>query len=167
MDVERYEALSRPFRDNPRALRLLLFANDALTALCYVLYPLLLVLLWLNASALLARNIVVPALLFAAVSLFRRVYNEPRPYEALAIRPLMHKDTRGRSFPSRHIFSVFMIAMCWLTYCMPVGIALMVCGVAMAYVRVVGGVHYPRDVIAGALVAIVGGGVGLFAWPMG
>lgn len=59
-----------------------------------------------------------------------------------------------------------MIAMCWLAYCPPLGIALLVGGVVMAIIRVVGGVHYPRDVIAGALVAVFGGILGLWILPL-
>lgn len=165
MNAARYAALSRPFRGNPGARRALVLANNGLTYLCYILYPLLLVLLALFEPSFLLRNVLVPAVLFVAVSAFRRVYDEPRPYEALDIDPLIHKDTKGKSFPSRHIFSVFMIAMCWMTYCVPVGAALSVCGVIMGVIRVVGGVHYPKDVIAGALVGVVGGIVGLWLLP--
>ena len=51
---------------------------------------------------------------FAAVTLFRKAVNAPRPYETLGIDPLIEKDTAGRSFPSRHTFSLFMIAATWL-----------------------------------------------------
>ena len=166
MNAEQYAALSRPFRDNPAALRMLLAVNYGLKWLCYLLYPILLILVGLNEPALLLKEILVPAALFIGLSVFRRLYNAPRPYEALAIDPLMHKDTQGRSFPSRHIFSVFMIAMCWLAYCPTLGIVLLVGGVVMAATRVIGGVHYPRDVIAGALVAVLGGILGLWILPL-
>lgn len=166
MNADQYAAWSRPFREHPRARRALVVVNEGLKYLCYVLYPLLLVLVALHEPSLLPRELLVPAVLFIALSLFRRLYDAPRPYEALPIDPLMSKNTRGRSFPSRHIFSVFMIAMCWLVYSTPVGIALLACGVVMATIRVVGGVHYPRDVIVGALVAIIGGVVGLWMLPV-
>lgn len=117
MNAEQYTALSRPFRDNPAALRTLVLVNDGLKWLCYLLYPMLLILVALHDPSLLLKEILVPAVLFIGLSVFRRLYNAPRPYEALAIDPLIHKDTQGKSFPSRHIFSVFMIAMCWLAYC--------------------------------------------------
>lgn len=166
MNAEQYAALSRPFRDNPAALRTLVLVNDGLKWLCYLLYPMLLIVVTLYDPSLLLKEILVPAVLFIGLSVFRRFYNAPRPYEALAIDPLIHKDTQGKSFPSRHIFSVFMIAMCWLAYCPLVGIALLAGGVVMAVVRVIGGVHYPRDVIAGALVAVLGGILGLWILPL-
>ncbi|WP_241157208.1 phosphatase PAP2 family protein [Adlercreutzia sp. ZJ242] len=103
----------------------------------------------------LACCVAVPAALFAACSLLRRAVNAPRPYEALPIDPLIKKDTRGKSFPSRHTFSMFAIAAAWMTFLPAVGAALMAAGVFMGGVRVLGGVHYPRDVVAGAASALV------------
>lgn len=166
MNAEQYEALSRPFREHPRALQALKVINDGLKYLCYVLYPVLLVLVALHEPTLLLREILVPTVLFVALSAFRKLHDAPRPYEALEIKPLMYKSTQGKSFPSRHIFSIFMIAMCWLAYYVPLGVFLLICGVFMAAIRVIGGVHYPKDVIAGALVAILGGIVGLWWLPL-
>ena len=100
---------------------------------------------------------VVPAAGFLLVSLLRRAANAPRPYEALDINPLIHKDTQGRSFPSKHVFSSFCIASCWTAWCMPAGCALLAAACCVAVVRVVGGVHWPRDVAAAALLGLVCG----------
>lgn len=166
MDADQYRAISQPFRANERALRVLLALNKGLKYLCYVLYPVLLILVALQEPQLLLKEILVPAVLFVAVSAFRYLYNEPRPYETLAINPLIHKSTKGKSMPSRHIFSVFMIAMCWLAYVPWVGVVLLLAGALMGVLRVVGGVHYPRDVIVGAAVAVIGGFVGLWWLPL-
>lgn len=178
MTEEQYARWTAPLRAHPRATRALLAANKLLTIVGYVAYPLLLVLLALealgfedggggsaSAGALLARCIIVPAISFVAVSAFRRVYNAPRPYEALDIQPLIAKDTRGKSFPSRHTFSMFMIAASWLAYQPIVGCALLTAGIVMGTIRVLGGVHFPRDVIAGALAAAAAGLVGYVLIP--
>ena len=39
----------------------------------------------------------------------------------------------------------------------PAGIAIGILGIALAYVRVVGGVHFPKDIAAGALIGILSG----------
>ena len=103
--------------------------------------------------------------MFAAVTAFRYAFNAPRPYEALSIDPLIKKDTRGKSFPSRHTFSMFMIAASWFAWQPAVGAALFAAGALMAVVRIVGGVHFPCDVVAGALVAIVSAVVGYGVIP--
>ena len=64
-----------------------------------------------------------------------------RPDEKLHFRPLLHKEKHGESFPSRHVFAVFVISFAFYYTCLPVGIALTVLGVLLAAVRVVGGVH--------------------------
>ena len=163
MTSGRYAHWTAPLRARPALLRALLLANRLLTYAGYVLYPLLLVLVAASGDvAWLARTIAVPAASFAAVTLVRARLNRPRPYEVLGIDPLIHKDTQGKSFPSRHVFSMFMIAMSWLAWCAPVGMALLVLGAAMAVVRVLGGVHWPRDVVAGALVGVICGIVGFW-----
>ena len=42
------------------------------------------------------------------------------------------------------------------------GVMLCVLGAALALIRVIGGVHDPRDVIAGALTGIIGGVIGYY-----
>lgn len=103
------------------------------------------------------RELLVPAVSFGVLSLARARIDAPRPYEVLAIDPLISKNTRGRSFPSRHVFSSFVIAMGWLAWRWPVGVALLVASAMLAVVRVLGGVHWPRDVIVGALLGIAAG----------
>lgn len=149
-----YIRWTNPLRRNPKLVRALIWANSVLTALGYIAYPLLLVLLAIFAPDKIARAIIVPAISFVAVSIFRYIYNAPRPYEALAIDPLIKKDTHGKSFPSRHTFCMFMIAATWFYRQPLVGVILGISGCFMAVVRVLGGVHFPRDVIVGAIVAI-------------
>ena len=155
MNEQRYDAISRPFRENADAALWLVWVNKALTVIGYVAYPALLVTVALNAAWLdLLKFLAVPAIGFIVLSLFRTRYNAPRPYEVLAIEPIIHKDTIGKSFPSRHTFSMMMIACSWMAWFIPVGIILVVCACVMGCIRVIGGVHFPRDVIAGALFAI-------------
>ncbi|WP_165253320.1 phosphatase PAP2 family protein [Adlercreutzia sp. ZJ304] len=130
-------------------------ASKILTAIGYIAYPLLLVLLAIFDRQMLLRCIVVPAIGFVGVSIFRNIVNAPRPYEVNDTAPLIPKNTRGHSFPSRHTFSMFTIACTWMLYQPIVGTALLVLACAMAVIRVVGGVHFPRDVIVGAISAIV------------
>lgn len=152
-----YERLTRPLRERPWLLRLVLGLNRGLTYLGYALYPLLLVLVLVTRQADFWRFLLVPGISFALLTLVRARIDEPRPYEVLNIDPLIHKDTRGKSFPSRHVSSIFVIAMAWLAYLPPVGATLLVLSALMAFVRVVGGVHWPHDVIAGALCGIAAG----------
>lgn len=165
MTSQQYERWTAPLRARPKLTRGLVSANKILTYLCYVLYPCLLVILLLTRSPLLLRSFLTPAISFVLLSLVRKKINCPRPYETLDITPLIHKNTKGKSFPSRHVFSVFVIAGTWFAYCPVVGIILGVIGLSMAVVRVLGGVHYPRDVAAGAAAGIVSCVIGFVLIP--
>ena len=110
----------------------------------------------------LLRLVLVPAISFVSLSVVRRGLNRPRPYEALDIVPLIPREKKGESFPSRHVFSVFVIAMTWGWVCPPVGWLLGAVGVLLAVTRVVAGIHFPRDVLAGALLGVACGAVGFY-----
>lgn len=148
-----------------RSVRAIALTNRVLTITGYIAYPVLLIALAVWQPSLLTREILVPAIGFVAVSVFRNLYNAPRPYEVSGKPPLIPKSTKGKSFPSRHTFCMFMIAMGWLRWIPVVGMALISCGCIMAVMRVMLGVHYPKDVIAGALIAILFGIIGFWAIP--
>lgn len=148
-----------------RDARALIGANAALTAIGYVAYPLLLVLVALFDRELLVRCIVVPAVGFAVCTVVRDVVNAPRPYEVTGRAPLIPKDTRGHSFPSRHTFCMFTIACTWLLWQPIVGCVLLVLACVMAAIRVRGGVHFLRDVIAGAALALAVCAIGYLLIP--
>ena len=162
MTKEQYEAISRPFRGWPGAVKGLKITNRVLTLSCYLLYPALLLWALVTKDLRLLRLVLVPAVSFVSLSVVRRGLNRPRPYEALDIVPLIPRDKKGESFPSRHVFSVFVIAMTWGWVCPPVGYVLGVVGVLLAVTRVVAGIHFPRDVLAGALLGVACGWVGFY-----
>lgn len=161
MTAEQYRRLSAPFRRENRR-RALLGINRGLTYGCYAAYPLLLAVLAVQRDGRFWRALLVPGISFLLVSLVRRWINAPRPYEVLEIDPLIHKDTRGKSLPSRHVFSMFVIAMTFLWILPPLGAVLLVCGGVLGAVRVIGGVHYLRDVLAGAAAGVAAGLLGFY-----
>lgn len=158
MNAQQYQRWSAPLRNRPELVRALSAGNKALTYAGYAAYALLVALVALSGDwVLLARVILGPGLGFCLLTHVRKAINKPRPYETLDIEPLIPKNTRGKSMPSRHAFSMFAIAAAWLLFCPPVGAALLVAGAAMGVVRVLGGVHYPEDVLVGAVCGLVAG----------
>ena len=144
MTSERYEKLVAPLRRHPRAVAALAGVNQALTALCYTVYPLLLLFLLGERDARFWRCLLVPAVSFAA---------------------LLKKKRTGHSFPSRHVFSAVMIAVT-AAYLLPaLSVPLFVAAALLALIRVLGGIHYPRDVFCGALFALIAGGIGFWLIP--
>ena len=161
MTKENYIKMTQPFRDNPGLAKGIHIANKLCTGIMYLAYPLLLVYLFFfgkfSSYFSFEKALFVPAVSFILLSVFRKAVNRPRPYEKFQLPPVIKKDTKGHSFPSRHVFSATMIAMTFLLMS-PwswLGVIFLLVSIALAVVRVVSGVHFISDVIAGIIVAIV------------
>ena len=158
MNLEQYNRIHDFFITHSSAFSLLLMTNRFLTACGFFLYPLLLLFLLLKRELLmLCSFIFIPAICFLTVTIFRKVINKQRPYEKLPIQSLIKKEKKGQSFPSRHVFSIFLIATLWFYFWKPIGIFLLIAGIFLAIVRVIGGVHFISDVCAGAFLGIIAG----------
>ena len=153
-----YEQMTGRIRESDAACFLLRAGGRAATGAMYAAYPVLLALICASGDQRrLAWNLVIPAVSFALLTVVRAGINRPRPYEAWPIDPLIHKDTKGNSMPSRHVFSSAVIAMAWLAFWPPAGILFLAATAAAAVIRVLGGVHYPSDVAAGFAVGLAAG----------
>ena len=145
----------------------IILLNSVLTKAVYILYPLLLVYLAVyhltDKEPGFVPALLVPGISFVLVSIFRDKIDAPRPYEIPGAKPsIIKKDAPGKSFPSRHIFSIFVIAVTFFWVWPAVGILIGIAGAVLSCVRVAGGVHFPRDVIAGALIGIGCGILGYY-----
>lgn len=149
-------------RENPKRAEFVRRMDRILTGAVYFIYPVYLLLLFWEKEPFLLQAVLVPAISFAAVSLFRKIYDAPRPYEKFGVPPVLEKDTKGKSFPSRHVFSIFVIGMTVFYLYPAAGILLGIAGTGLGAIRVLGGVHEPRDVIAGALTGILSGIIGFY-----
>ena len=165
MDYKRwYERISEPFRRDDY-VRLI---NDADKLLVYIVAAAyIIVLLWLVISAdeRLPRMVLVPMFTFALVTTIRRKVDAPRPYELYAIDPIIFKDTRGESFPSRHLASAVIIAFAFAWMNPVLGFLGFVASAIIAFTRLVGGVHFPRDIAAAIGISLVCGIVGFLIIP--
>lgn len=164
MTAAQYERWTAPFRGEREAL--IPTADRLMTALVFAAYPALLLFARWQTGRRPWLQIWVPASWLVIVSLLRVLIDRKRPYEQLPIRPLIRRESSGRSFPSRHAFSVWMIAMTGWVLCPPAGAALSVLGVLLCLTRVLGGVHFPADVLAGAAVGIFAGLLGYWWLPL-
>lgn len=120
-------------------------------------YLLLLISLFAGRSDRSLASLLIPAISFVFVSLIRYLIDRARPYDKLHLQEILNARKKGRSFPSRHVFSASVIAATFYPICPAVSIALFAAAVLLAFCRVVGGVHYISDVFVGlALGAAVG-----------
>lgn len=159
---QRYEQWAAPLRGRPGVVRALNIVNHGIVVVFYAAYALLLGWACVSDPWKLAPLVGVTAVGFAAVSFFRKRFNAPRPYECCAIAPLIARDGAGKSFPSRHAFSAFAIAASWFAASAAVAVVLLVAAVVLAVCRVLGGVHFPRDVVVGALIGSATGALAAF-----
>lgn len=177
MNTERYTHMVNSMAARPALARGIAIANKIITNAIYIAYPLLLIWLFVQAfsagdftwplgeaAVVFAKALLVPLVSFVLLTFLRKAVNAPRPYEVLDITPVISKDTKGLSFPSRHVFSIFVIAIAfWASLPQPwIGAVIMMLGVALAAARVVSGVHFLRDVLAGAILGVLCGIIGFY-----
>ena len=162
MTAKQYENLTAGLRRHPESIRVLGAANVLTTGIVYAAYLLYLGFVVLTDISRLLPAVLIPGISFVLLTLVRDRINAPRPYEVLDIRPLLLKDTKGHSFPSRHVFSVFVIAFTVGVHIHWAGIALGAVGLLISLIRVLAGIHFPRDVLAGMLSGIACGLIGFF-----
>lgn len=163
MNEQRYRAVIGWFQAHPAARRALYLVSRGAVAAVYLLYAVLLFWLAVWYRERLLPSVVVPAVIFWAGSALRTRINRPRPYTALGYRPLFPKAETGRSMPSRHCFSAAAIAVVAFYGSVPLGSVLVVLAVLIAVSRVITGVHYISDVLAGLA---FGGGFALVGWQL-
>ena len=154
-----YERVRPFFVTHPYCLSLLKWTNRLVTLLMPLLYFYVLWAAYLKASKtwIVLAFLLVPATGFIVLSVIRKRMNWLRPYELGTFPPLLNREGKGSSMPSRHVFSAAIIS----TVAWGVNPLLSVFGLSLALllagVRVLAGLHFIRDVVVGFLSAILWG----------
>lgn len=156
---EWYDHIAGNIENKPFLLSLLRTFNRFMTVVMPIVYLTLLTTIYFREG--LGKQVLiyvfVPATGFVILSLLRKKINAPRPYEKWDIKPLLDRDSPGQSMPSRHVFSATIISMACFHASLSIGIILLVLSALLGLVRVLGGVHFPRDVVVGYICALVWG----------
>jgi len=103
--------------------------------------------------------ILIPLVIFVLTTIIRKIIDKPRPYVVLNIEPLIRRDKTGESFPSRHVLSVCIIAMACFFINPWIGAIMTMIAILIAVIRVLAGVHFIKDVVIGAIIGYVIGGL--------
>lgn len=160
MTKESYEKIFQKIRSKEYGLFIVYWSGKILTCFTMACYVIAVLINFLTDKwDALGLIIMIPAVSFMLVSLFRNVRDEQRPYEIYNFKPLIQKDTKGKSFPSRHVFSIFVIAGTLFWFYPVVACIMGIMGVILAVIRVISGVHFPKDVIVGAVAGMLCSGV--------
>ena len=156
---EWYGHVAGNIENKPFLLRLLRAFNRFMTIVMPMIYLTMLATTYLQQG--LGKQVLIcvfiPASGFVILSLLRKKINAPRPYEVWEIVPLLDRDSPGQSMPSRHVFSATIISMACLHASLTMGMICLTLSAFLGLVRVLGGVHYPKDVVVGYMCGLVWG----------
>ena len=156
---EWYGHIAGNIGNQPFLLSLLRTFNRFMTVVMPMIYLTLLAITYLQQGLGKQDGIYlfIPASGFVILSFLRKKINAPRPYEVWKIVPLLDRDSPGQSMPSRHVFSATVISMASFHASLSLGVILLVFSAFLGLVRVLGGVHYPKDVVVGYICGLVWG----------
>ena len=156
---EWYDHIAGKIENKPFLLSLLRTFNRFMTVVMPIVYLTLLATTYLQQG--LGKQVLIyvfiPASGFVILSLLRKKINTPRPYEEWGIKPLLDRDSPGQSMPSRHVFSATIISMACLHASLTMGMICLTLSAFLGLVRVLGGVHFPKDVVVGYICGLVWG----------
>ena len=159
-----YKQISSPFRGETSVAAINMFDRMLVFAIA-IAYAVMLLILVASGDFRFIRAILVPAITFGIVTYIRARVDAPRPYDLYDIDPIIVKNTQGLSFPSRHVASAFIIAFALAWVHLDWGVlGFIACGV-VAFTRIVGGVHFPKDVAAAIAISAVCGLIGFVLIP--
>ncbi len=155
MYSERYRKIKDTINKYKYGEELVIIINKLSTGLVYLIYPSILFLLVLKRDPRVLKLLLVPGTSFILLSIFRKMINLPRPYEKYDIDSIIKKETKGNSFPSRHVFSAFVIGGSLYKISPYLGLFILFLGIIISIARVLGGVHFFIDVAAGGLLGLI------------
>lgn len=167
MKGEQYREMNAFFSETKKRSTIMKTLHDILPLLMLVFYPMEAVYLLVTegiGSELFLRFTLIPLGTFLLITLVRALINAQRPYEKFDYTPVVGKRTKGKSFPSRHTVSAFIIAMAFLYINTRIGVIMLVIAALIGVTRVLSGVHFIRDVISGAAIGVVIGVLGYFVF---
>ena len=84
--------------------------------------------------------------------LIRFFYHRPRPFITIQVRQLLSEN--DSSFPSGHSAFFFAMATAIYLYNKKWGIGFFLAAILMNVSRIIAGVHYPSDIIGGAIIGM-------------
>lgn len=119
-------------------IAIVLFSRDSRWGKWYTLFV-------AGAAALVAR--------FGVTELIRFFYHRPRPFLVLPVNQLLTDPSW--SFPSGHATFFFALATAVYLHHKKWGIFFFVAAALISIARVAAGVHYPSDIVAGAVVGVL------------
>lgn len=157
MTATQYQNVINYFNVKKSRKIFLIVISKVLPILNAIMYLSALGYLYISNNQKLYKAVIIPLIVFVFVTVIRKILNYKRPYDELDFIPFFEnvKKDKGKSFPSRHTASAFVIAMSLFYINMYVGIIGFITAVLIGISRILIGVHYPKDVIVAFFVSVI------------
>ncbi|KKU03417.1 MAG: Bacitracin transport permease protein BCRC [Microgenomates group bacterium GW2011_GWC1_47_20] len=127
---------------------LIIFFADYAIFLLFALLPVL----WLKKKREMVLHAVISAFIAWLIGKFLKdFFAVPRPYLVNSTSPLAGHFSNG-SFPSNHTTAAFAISVSIFLHQHRWGIPLIIFSLSIGISRILGGVHYPLDVLGGVII---------------
>lgn len=112
--------------------------------------------IWLfyNKNPKIRSFILIPAVVYLLVKIIPYFYNRRRPFVELGCRNRI-KQRKDHSFPSTHAASALIISLVIFNISPESGIIVIFMAILTAFSRIMVGVHYPTDIAAAWLIALI------------
>ena len=104
MNQQTYRKITDGIRRLENGEKIVQFINSIATKIVYMAYVVGIIILFDEKNKGLARFVAVTAISFILVSIVRRFINSERPYTMYDFKPIIEKNKKGESMPSRHVF---------------------------------------------------------------
>lgn len=149
-----YNSFLNKIHSNNSLKTIIIFISKYLPYIPFLLYPCILLYLFITHNSLLLSTLLRPLSAFIFVTVLRKIINRKRPYESMNIQPLIqHKS--GESFPSRHALSAMIIALVCIDINIYLGIIMFILAIVICLSRIIAGVHYINNVIVAVIIAVI------------
>lgn len=156
MKEKDYIHITNFFRKTKFKKELIKISSKLLPLIVVAIYFICIGLLFIKRDSKIILFVLIPAMDFIFISIFRKIINAERPYDKYKITPLVDfKHGKGKSFPSRHTASAFIIAMGCLYINLNLGLFMFILSILIGLSRIASGVHFVRDVVAGMSISVL------------
>ena len=88
------------------------------------------------------------------VLLIKIIHFTPRPYLTKRTKALIRKKKSSSAFPSGHTALFFALGGIFICFSLPLGISVFVCAFLVGLSRLISGLHWPIDILGGAIIGI-------------
>lgn len=132
----------------------LIFSSKLLPKLLAVIYFLTASLLLYQKDPQIRNFILIPAAVYLLLKIIPKLYNRQRPFVKLKAEKLI-KQRQDCSFPSNHAASSLIIALVFLNINFVFGFLLILVSIFISCSRIMLGVHYPSDILAAWILALI------------